>query len=197
VLTEYLVNMMLSLFTPSKVFAMDNDDLFTKYEAELRRYRGEMNDKLENKAVGCWRWLTTSSALMNKGREKPMMQLLTKAIANEIDDKLINAIGNEQKIVMVPGNSGWDDIYKTYRTKVIEIMKKEYSTNPPEDEKECVVHDGILRRVEWVTMNHPNRLEPPYPLLTKSVLPLAADALKRVENAIIEVSSHRLILILS
>jgi hypothetical protein len=181
------VNTMLSLFTPSDAFAMQQDAIFDKYVKEMKE--GRLSDNSEDQAVGSWDWMTSSEALAKVKRPAPLMHMLTKKMANELDRILIETISGNVEKVMVP-KSGWEKIYDKYRSLVKELVQKTYTRVISEDVQERKVHHGILRRIEWMTMDHGNRLEQPYPLLTKSVLPLAADTLQRVEKAIKEVSIY-------
>ena len=188
VLSEYLVNMMLSLFTPSKAFEMDVDQEFKQYKDAIKNVGdGQLTESMRDAMVACWNWLTTAEAQSAAGRAKPMIELFSKPFAEAIDKVLMGAIGKDQSTAMVTGSEQWHGAYEEYREKVKEMVKGKYSTKLPEAEQAREVHKGLSRRLEWVMMDHPTRAVPVYPLLTRNVLPLAAGALKRIENALAEV----------
>ncbi len=178
---------MISLFTPTNAFAMMNDEMFQKYKQQDKK--GEtMESVVENNAEACWRWLTSKEALEKAGRQTPLIDvMLPRDIADELDDLLMESIGDETNHIMAPGSSVWQEAYKAYLERLKGFIKTKYTTDLSEDANKLQVNQAIWRKIEWVTMKH-RRRERPFPLLTKSLLPQLADALGRVQNAIAEVS---------
>ncbi|KAF8322968.1 hypothetical protein F5887DRAFT_1086906 [Amanita rubescens] len=111
-ITEYLVNIMISLFTPTKVFTMDNDDMFHKYQ-EQNETDGEMtmDAGMKNNMEACWKWMASKEALEKPGRQEPLVEeMLTTEIADGLDE-LLGSVTNH---LMVLGRGDqrddrWDD----------------------------------------------------------------------------------------
>ncbi len=184
-ITEYLVNMTLSLFTPTNVFTMDKDDIFNKYKKQNDAKDVTMDAGTRNNAEGCWKWMTSREAQEKTDRLKPLIEtMMPKAIADEIDELL----GKPTNHFMVPRSTEWEGAYDEYVENVKKFVGEKYSTDLCEDANQLKVNQTILRKIEWVTMKHRGRQEQPFPILTKSLLPRLADILFRVQNAIAEVS---------
>ena len=182
-----MVNIMLSLFTPAKAFAMTDDDIYARYKEGKTAAIMDMGE-------GCWAWMTDSKMLAREDRPRAMIELLTREKAEEMDDIFVDALKGSEKMLVQPG-SDWSDIYDEYLRKMKEEMKKKYAQVIPEEETARAVHAEIVRKFEWATMEHQNRTSPPYHLLTKNVLPMMADQLKRVERSITEVSVYRVCIV--
>ena len=181
------MNIMMSLFTPTKVFTMDNDEMFKKYKEQNKTEEG-MDAGIKNNAEACWKWMTSREALEKADRQKPVVkEALTKEIADELDKLLIASIGNETNHLMVPGSNVWEEAYTEYVKGLKGIIDKKYTTELCEEPNRLTVNQTIWRKMEWVTMKHQGRQEPSFPLMTKSLLPRMADVLRRVQNAIAEV----------
>ena len=156
VLSEYLVNTMLSLFTPSKAFEMDIDQEFEQYKDAIKKVGDvPLTESMQDKMVACWNWLTMTEAQNAPGRAKPMIELFPKLFAEAIDKGLMGVIGKDASTAMVTGSERWYGAYDEYREKVKEMVKGKYSTMLPEGEQEREVHKGISRWLEWVMMDHP------------------------------------------
>ena len=179
-------NILLSLFTPSNAFKMIDEDIYNKYRAEISE-GGTMTEAIQDLAEGCWEWLTESENVDKAGRPTPMMMLFTKQDAESTDAIFVEAEKAAEDMLLFP-TSDWEEVYSDYVHKLRVMMKKRYAHAIPEDVDAQRVHAGIMRRVDWITMQHPTRTIPPYPLLTRSVLPEIANQLKRFECAISEVS---------
>ena len=54
-----MVNIMLSLFTPSMAFQMSDDDIFAKYLREVSK-PDTRTLTIQNIGEGCWEWMTNS-----------------------------------------------------------------------------------------------------------------------------------------
>lgn len=180
------MNTMLSLFTPSTAFTMDNDEFYNKYVNWINGEGPPLTESIENVVHGCWQWMTGSDALAKASRPKSMIRLLTKEVAEKIDDILVDMLSGHEKTMMVQ-TSGWMVTYDEYTRKVKDVLKKTYATVITDEEDAQLVHQGIMRRMAWITMRHPKRTIPPYPLLTKSLLPKVADQLTSVKGSIKEV----------
>lgn len=181
-----MVNIMLSLFTPSMAFQMSDDDIFAKYLREVSK-PDTRTLTIQNIGEGCWEWMTNSEKLANSGRAPAMLELFTKQAEEEIDDIFVESLEDSDKALLLP-QGDWPEIFDDYVEKVKTKMTKRYAHDSPEEEKARVVHLQIMRRLEWVTMRHPTRTISRYPLLTKSVLPKIADQLQQVQRSIAEVS---------
>jgi len=182
------VNIVLSLFTPTTAFLMDNDKRFKEYVAEVSSQEEGMNQAMLNTATACWRWLADGKELNKPDRPQHMIQLFARTEATDIDELLQCALGEDTHLAFVK-RSRWDAMYGDYCNQLKALVNLRYTTVLCENEAAQKVNMGLARKIEWVTMDHPQRHESSYPLLTKSVLPIAADTLKRVQNAIAEVSS--------
>jgi hypothetical protein len=187
VITEYLVNIMLSLFTPTGAFTMGNTEMFEKYK-EQSKGGVTMEDGIKMNAAACWGWLTSKELLEQAGRPMALINLLTKEIAEELDYLMTSMIGTNTKHMMVPRSTIWQEAYKSYVVKLKEVINKKYTLNLCEDEKQRLMNQTMWRKIEWVTMRHRSRRERPFPLLTKSLLPRLGEVLSQVKNAIAEVS---------
>jgi len=187
--TEYLVNITRSLFTPTSVFTMENEEMFRKYVDQNKRKDGTKDPAIENNAEACWRWLTSTEALGKADRPESLIEMMTRDIAEGLDRALTESIGDQAKHMMVPRSKTWDKAYADYLKKLKTFIDKKYTMELCENEKKVRVNQTIWRKIEWVTMKHRGRQERPYPLLTKSLLPLLSDVLSRVPNAITEVSA--------
>ena len=180
------MNIMISLFTPTKVFTMDNDEMFLKYQ-EQNEPDGEMtmDSGIKNNMEACWKWLASKEALEKPDRQTPLIEeMLTREIADELDELL----GSPTNNMMVWGSTEWEEAYVDYVDRLKAFVDKKYTTELCEDVDKLTVNQTIWRKIEWVTMKHRVRQERPFPLLTKSLLPRLADVLTRVQNAIAEVS---------
>lgn len=176
---------MLSLFTPTKAFVMENDEMFQKY-IEQNVKGATMEAAIQNNATACWMWMTSKKAQEQPDRLQPLMNMLPRGIADRIDDLFTTSMGTDANYFMA-NSAVWDDIYADYLKNLKELIDQTYTTQLCEDEKKRMVNQMIWRKIEWVTMKHAARQERPFPLLTKSVLPQLADVLSRVQNAIAEV----------
>lgn len=181
-----MVNLMQSLFTATTAFAMDDETTYSDYRKQNANGKGPIDESITNKGIGCWKWLTDREAIKAENREKARMDLLQKGVADDIDRQLECALKGKKNLFMVP-SSGWEQTYDAYVIEVKKLVKRNFSTTLPEGEAERKIYHGMMRKLEWVTMKHRGRHEPCYPLLTKGVLPLMGELLKRVENAISEV----------
>jgi hypothetical protein len=190
-ITEYLVNIMILLFTPTKVFAMDKDEMFEKY-LEQSEKGAKMDASVKNNAEACWRWLTSKKALEKVDRPTALLDMLPREIAEEMDELLVTSIGKDVNHVMVPRSTVWETVYEEYLEKLKEFIEKKYTMELCEDEDRLQVNQTIWRKIEWVTMRHRGRREKPFPQLTKSLLPHLTNVLSRVQNAITEVSLYLL-----
>ena len=179
---------MISLVTPTKAFTMENDAMFEKYQEQNKL--GKKEQTVKNAGEACWRWLTAKEALEKADRAMPLVDMITREMAEELDELLTTSMGSgiELNHMMVPRSEVWHDAYEAYVEKLKEFIEKKFTMELCEDENRVRVNETILRKVEWVTMRHRGRRERPFPLLTKSLLPRLADVLKRVQNAIAEVS---------
>ena len=189
-ITKYLVNMMISLLTPTKAFMMDNDEIFSKYKAQNEKTDGTTDTGIKNSGEACWLWLTSKEALEREDRPTALMDMLPREIAEGMDELLMMSIGNgkEMNHLMVPRSPVWQEAYEVYVEKLQEFIEKKYTINLCEDAARARVNQTIWWKIEWVTLRHQGRQEQPFPLLTKSLLPRLADVLLRVQNAIAEVS---------
>ena len=178
--------MMLSLFTASPTFSMTEDKIYAEYVRGVEN-EAEMSATVEELAEGSWRWMTASEAQAADGRPAPMIQLLTKQDADEMDKIFKDVVEGEENFFMV-ADTDWSESYRIYGNHLKAMVKRRYMHALPEDDNARKVHIGIMRKVEWVMMKHPKRTIPSYPILTKSVLPTIADQLKKVEPSITEVS---------
>lgn len=185
-ITEQLVNIMLSLFTPTNAFIMEDEEQFQKYVGQNEK-NVTMDEMTRNNGEACWRWMTSKEALEKLDRPSPMMDMLPRETADRIDDLLMSALGTDVNYLMVPRSTVWEEIYKGYLGKVKSVIEKAYATVLCEDEKKQRVNRTIWRKIEWVTMRHEGRGEPPFPLLTKSLLPRLGHVLTQVRNSIAEV----------
>lgn len=184
--TEYMVNLMQSLFTATTAFEMDDETMYSNYGKQNANGEGLVDESMSNVGIGCWKWLTDREAMKAENREKARMDLLAKGVADDINRQLELALKGKKNLFMVP-SSGWEQAYDAYIIGVKNLVKKNFSTTLPEGAAERKIYQGMMRKLEWVTMKHQGHHEPCYPLLTKGVLPLMGDLLKRVENAISEV----------
>lgn len=186
-ITKYLVNIMISLLTPTKAFMMDDDEVFAKYKAQNE---GKMDTATKNGGEACWQWLTSEEALEKEDRPKALIDMMPREIAEGLDELLMTSMGSlkDHNHLMVPQSTVWDDAYEMYLEKLEGFIKQKFTMNLCEDPDRMRVNQTIWRKIEWVTMRHRGRRERPFPLLTKNLLPRLADVLKRVENAIREVS---------
>lgn len=185
-IAQELTNITLSLFTPTRAFVMENDEMFQKY-VEQNEIDVTMDPAIKNNATACWTWLTSKVAQEQPDRPKPLMDMLPRELAEHMDNLLITALGTDVNYFMVPNSTKWDDIYAEYLKNLKELIDKRYTTQLCEDEKKRMVNQTIWRKIEWVTMKHVGRQQRPFPLLTKSLLPQLAGVLSRVPNAIAEV----------
>jgi hypothetical protein len=185
-ITEHLVNIMLSIFTPTESFTMENDEMFEKYkEQNVKGTRLEPG--ISNNAEGCWKWMTSTESQEKLDRAKPLINIFTRDIADRIDELFTTSIGTKTNYLMVWRSTAWQDIYADYLNKLEEFIREKYTTDLCEDKERRAVHQQVWRKIEWVMMKHEGRRERPYPLLTKSLLPQLANVLSHVRNAIAEV----------
>ena len=116
-----------------------------------------------------------------------MIEMFTREQADKIDGYLNGCLEDSRNYFLVP-NSEWRQMFQGYVEDVQKWVEKNYTSRPPEDVNERNVHEGMKRKLEWVFMHHRVRYHRPYPLLTKSFLPLLAEALERVKPSVLEVS---------
>ena len=192
VITEYLVNIMVSLFTPTSAFVMGNDEMFEKYK-EQSKGGVKMEEAIKMNGEACWLWLTSKESLEKAGRPTSLVEgMLTREIGEELDEVMMTmvGIGSDANHMMVTRSPVWREGFKSYVEKLKEVIDKKYTMELCEKAEERQVNQTIWRKIEWVMMFHRSRRERPFPLLTKSLLPRLGDVLSRVKNAIAEVSCY-------
>lgn len=184
VIVIYGLDILKSLFTPTKGFDMSDNAKFIQYQkADAQPVDNRLNILKLGKA--CWTWLANHNDV--KGRSW-CREMMSKEMLEEIDECFVKHFGSNPDYHFLAVEDSWTAPLDEYIDEVAKIFDAYITERTWEDPDEKLVRDHLDRKREWMFLDHNNHYSIVLPIMTVSTISSLAVTLARVPLAIQEVS---------
>jgi hypothetical protein len=180
----YGLDLLKSLFTPTQGFEMMDNAKFERYKKENARDSGTQTPTIKL-GMACWRWLAQHDDIEGRPWCKDMLSV---DILDELDRSIQIYCLNHVKVAFLNTSDAWETGFDNYREDVVEIINRVIVLQMWQDTDQQTVRDQILRKLEWIFLDHGFHYARPIPLMTTSTIKALVETFERVPNAISEVS---------
>jgi hypothetical protein len=190
-IVEYLVRVWHALLTPEDQLPEITGDKIKEYDHMLKKLSERRSDNLINLSRRSWKAIVGCNESLTDNESDPkvsktaLIHMLTPEIMSGLTEL---GVGGKELKLLIGDDDEWEIGWGGYKIGVEDIVQQVVCSNFKKSE-EREVRDMLLKKVEWVLMNHDGvHYQRRIPLLTPGVIVGYADAMKMIPNALTEVS---------